>query len=75
MSVYMATIEVDNGIYSVLEARAEEKGFDTTEEYVEYLLEQVVQKIKQEKQQQESSYSEEEEEKVKERLRGLGYLD
>lgn len=71
----MATVEVDDDIYGVLEARAEEKDFDTTEEYVEYLLEQVVEKIKREKEQQESSYSEEEEEKVKERLRGLGYLD
>ncbi len=71
----MANVEIDDDIYGVLEARAEEKDFDTTEEYVHYLLEQVVEKIKREKEQQESSYTEEEEEKVKERLRGLGYLD
>lgn len=71
----MTSVEVDDDIYGVLEARAEEKDFDTTEEYVAYLLEQVVEKIKREKEQQESSYSEEEEEKVKDRLRGLGYLD
>jgi predicted nucleotidyltransferase len=71
----MVKVEVDDDIYSVLEARAEEKDFDETEEYVEYLLEQVVEKIKREKEQQESSYSEEEEEEVKKRLRGLGYLD
>ncbi len=71
----MATVEVDDDIYSVLEARAEEKDFDDTGEYIEHLLEQVVDKIKKEKEQQESSYSEEEEEEVKKRLRGLGYLD
>ena len=71
----MATIEVDDDIYSVLEARAEEKDFDETDEYIAYLLKQVVEKIKREKEQGGSSYTEEEEEKVKDRLRGLGYLD
>ncbi|MFB6193357.1 MAG: CopG family transcriptional regulator [Candidatus Nanohaloarchaea archaeon] len=71
----MPSVDIDDDIYSVLEARAEEKDFDETDEYVHYLLEQVVEKIKREKQQEDSGYSEEEEEKVKERLRGLGYLD
>ncbi|MFB6203660.1 MAG: CopG family transcriptional regulator [Candidatus Nanohaloarchaea archaeon] len=71
----MVEVEVDDDIYSVLEARAEEKDYDETEEYIEYLLDQVVEKIKREKQKEEAEYSEEEEEKVKERLRGLGYLD
>lgn len=70
----MTQIEIDDDLYSVLEARAEEKDFDETEEYIQHLLEQVVEKIKREKQEQEE-YSEEEEEKVKERLRGLGYMD
>ena len=70
----MTQIEIDDDTYSVLEARAEEKDFDETEEYIQHLLEQVVEKIKREKQEQEE-YSEEEEEKVKERLRGLGYMD
>lgn len=70
----MAKVDVDDDIYGVLEARAEEKDFDTTEEYIQYLLEQVVEKIRREKKQQDS-YTEEEEEKVKDRLRGLGYLD
>lgn len=71
----MTQVEVDDDIYEVLEARAEEKDFDTTEEYIHYLFEQIVEKIKREKQQQDSGYSEEEEEKVKNRLRDLGYLD
>ena len=70
----MPSVEVDEKIYSVLEARAEEKDFDETDEYVKHILDQVVEKIKKEKQQTES-YSEEEEEEVKDRLRKLGYLD
>ncbi|MBC5792925.1 MAG: CopG family transcriptional regulator [Nanohaloarchaea archaeon] len=70
----MVKIEVDDDIYSVLEARAAEKDYAETEEYIEYLLKQIVDKIKREKQEDEG-YSEEEEEKVKERLKDLGYLD
>ena len=70
----MAKIEIDDDKYSILEARAGEKDFEETEEYISYLLDQIVEKIKREKQGQES-YSEEEEEKVKSRLEDLGYLD
>lgn len=70
----MPTVEVDDNIYEVLEARAEEKDFEETDDYVRHILEQVVEKIKKEKQQT-SSYSDEEEEEVKNRLRKLGYLD
>lgn len=68
-------IEIKDEIYDVLDARAEERDFEETDEYIEHLLEQVVEKIKKEKQAGDSSYSEEEEEKVKDRLRDLGYLD
>lgn len=71
----MVNVEVDDDIYGVLEARAEEKGFDETEEYIEHLLDQIVEKIKREKQDEEKTYSEEEEKKVKNRLKDLGYLD
>lgn len=71
----MTKVDVDDDIYSVLEARAEEKDFDDTEKYIKYLLEQIVEKIKREKEQQDSTYSEEEEQKVKKRLKDLGYLD
>jgi hypothetical protein len=69
----MANIEIDDDMYSVLEARAEEKDFDETEEYIHYLLDQIVEKIKREK--QDAEYSEEEEKKVKKRLEDLGYMD
>lgn len=69
----MAKVEIDDKVYSILDARAEEKDFDETDEYIRYLLDQIVEKIKREKQSQES-YSEEEEKKVKRRLKDLGYL-
>jgi len=69
----MAKVEIDDDIYSVLEARSSEKDFEKTDEYVRYLLKQVVEKIKKEK--QGSEYSEEEEKKVKKRLKDLGYMD
>lgn len=70
----MPSVEVDDKIYSVLEARAEEKDFDETDKYVKHILKQVVDKIKKEKEQS-KTYSKEEEEEVKKRLRNLGYLD
>lgn len=70
----MPRVDIKDEIYDVLELRAEEKDFDETEEYVNYVLRQVAEKVRKEKKQQES-YSNEEEEKVKDRLRGLGYLD
>lgn len=69
----MVKVEIEDDKYSILEARAEEKDFDDTEEYISYLLDQIVNKIKREKQDQEG-YSEEEEKKVKKRLEDLGYL-
>jgi hypothetical protein len=69
----MANVEIDDDMYSVLEARAEEKDFDETEEYIHYLLDQIVEKIRREK--QDAEYSEEEEKKVKKRLEDLGYMD
>jgi len=71
----MPKIDVDDDMYSVLEARAEEKGHDDTEEYIEYLLKQIVEKIRREKETEDDGYSEEEEKKVKKRLKDLGYMD
>ena len=70
----MVKIEIKDPIYEVLEIRAEEKDFDETDEYINYVLKQIADKVKREKEQQEG-YSEEEEEEVKKRLKGLGYLD
>jgi Arc/MetJ-type ribon-helix-helix transcriptional regulator len=53
--------------------------FKDVEEYINYILEQVVERLENENKDNEnkgeSVFSKEDEEKVKERLRGLGYLD
>lgn len=68
----MEEISIDDDLYEVLKVRAEEKDFDSTEKYVHHLLEQVVQKIKNEK--QDTSYTDEQEEAVKDKLKDLGYI-
>lgn len=70
----MTEISLDDEKAEVLKARASEKGHDTLEGYVDYLMDQIVDKIRREKQDVEG-YSDEEEEKVKNRLRDLGYMD
>lgn len=66
----MVSIEVDGDKFEVLKARGKEKGFDETEEYIDHLLSQIVEKIGKEKQ----DISEEKEEEVKEKLEELGYM-
>jgi uncharacterized spore protein YtfJ len=68
----MASIEIDDEKFELLSLRAEEKDFESTEEYIDHLLEQIVEKIK--KEEQNKQYSDEQEEKVKEKLEQLGYL-
>ena len=68
----MASIEIDSEKFELLSLRAEEKEFESTEEYIHHLLEQIVEKIK--KEEQNKQYSDEQEEKVKEKLEQLGYL-
>ena len=69
-------VEIPEETYGLLAKRAEDKGFDTTEEYINYVLDQVAEKAKKKMADEEDKeFSEEDEEKVKERLKGLGYLD
>jgi len=68
----MVKVDVEEDKYEVLKARAKEKNFDDTEEYVDHILSQIVEKIKREK--QEDDYDEEQEEEVKQKLKDLGYM-
>ena len=69
-------VEIPEETYGLLSKRAEEKGFDTTDEYVNYVLDQVADKVRKKMSEDDGKeFSEEDEEKVKERLKGLGYLD
>lgn len=69
------TVEVDEETYVLLAERAEEKDFDTTDEYINYVLDQVADKVRKKREESDQEFSEEDEKKVKKRLKGLGYLD
>jgi hypothetical protein len=58
-------------LYERIEQRAKATNFGSVEEYVTFVLEEV---IKEEEEEREV-YSEEEEEEIKKRLKDLGYLE
>lgn len=57
-------------LYSKIEERVKGTDFGSADEYVEFILEEVIKE-----KEGESAFSEEEEEEVKKRLKDLGYLD
>lgn len=67
-------VEIPDEIYEKFDERAEEKDLESAEEYVNYVLKQIYEKL-QDQEDSGTSYTKEEEEKVKRRLEGLGYLD
>jgi len=62
-------IEIREDLIKKLEKRAKEKDMNSVEEYIENILEQVVERLK-----GDEKIVSKEEEKVKERLRALGYI-
>ena len=58
-------------LYSRVEERVKDTDFGSVDEYVEFVLEEVVK----EEEKEEKAFSEEEEKEVKKRLKDLGYLD
>ena len=58
-------------LYEKIEERVKETGFSSVDEYVTFVLEEVLK----EEGEEETAFSKEEEEEVKKRLRALGYLD
>ncbi len=68
----MVAVDISDRLYSEIEGRVKESGeFKSVEEYITFVLEEL---LKDEEEEEEHSLSEEDEEKVKDRLRGLGYL-
>ena len=65
------SISISENLYNEIKSRVEGTGFESVEEYVDYVLREVVT----EDEEEEEEFSEEDEEKVKERLRALGYMD
>ena len=56
-------------LYSKIEERAKATDFSSVDEYVEFVLEEVIKE-----KEGESAFTEEEEKEVKKRLKDLGYL-
>ena len=59
-------------LYGRIEERVKATGFGSVDEYVTFVLEEV---LKEEGEEEQRAFSEEEEEMVKKRLKALGYLD
>jgi Arc/MetJ-type ribon-helix-helix transcriptional regulator len=63
------TVFLPAELYGKIEERVKATDFGSVDEYVEFILEEVV------KEEGERAFSEEEEKEVKKRLKDLGYLD
>jgi len=66
------SIEIPKRIYEEIQKRIDGEEFKSVEEFVTFVLEEVLKDEEEEEPQ--DVLSEEDEEKIKERLRGLGYL-
>jgi len=61
-------------LYQKIEKRAKEVGFESVEDYVIFVLEELLKELETETE-EEFEFDEEEEKRIKERLRALGYID
>ncbi len=68
----MKQVSIPEDLYEAIEKKLEEYGFKTVDEYVVFVLKEVVEGGGEE---DTEVFSEEEEEIIKRRLRDLGYLD
>lgn len=68
----MKQVNIPDELYDRIERNLEDFGFRTVDEYVVFVLEEV---IKKDGDGEDKVFSEEEEEAIKKRLRDLGYLD
>lgn len=66
-------IRIPTRLIEEIEERIKQTEFESVEEYVTFVLEEVIKDVDYEE--PEEVFSEEDEAKVKERLRALGYLD
>jgi len=69
------TLTVPEDIAKKLKKRAEDAGFKSLQDYVTYILRQVLSKVEAEEIQKETLPKQEDEEEIKQKLRDLGYLD
>ena len=66
------TVSLPEKLYKEIEKRVESAGFTSVDEYVIFILEEVV---GEESTEQSTSLSSEDEENIKKQLKSLGYLD
>lgn len=67
------TISIPAVLYNEIQARVDGTEFKSVEEYVTFVLEEVIKDDDEEE--EETAFTAEDEEEVKKRLRALGYLD
>ncbi len=72
--VEYTTVSLPKTLAEKIKERMKGTGFSSVSAYVTYVLRQVLSSIEEEERSKQA-FSKEEEEKVKDRLRGLGYLD
>ena len=68
-------IQISAEIFSQLEERVKQTDFQTVDAYVEYILEQVLNKLKNGSSHESKGLTSKEESQVKQRLHDLGYLE
>ena len=71
MGVEKKNVPIPTELYDAIDQRVRETEFNSVEEYVTFVLEEVLKDDDEE----EIAFSPEDEEEVKKRLRALGYLD
>jgi len=69
------SIVIPDDISEDLKKRAKTKGFKSLSDYVNYILRQVLAKIKLDEKQKKNPTTEEDDEEVKQKLKDLGYLN
>ena len=67
-------VEIKDEIYEKIKERIKGTEFSSVEEYVNFVLEEVLKDEDEDEEEFEFELGEEDEEKIKERLRSLGYL-
>ena len=72
--VEYTTVSIPKPLVEKVKERMKGTGFSSVSSYVTYVLRQVISSIEEEARSKQA-FTKEEEEKVKQRLRGLGYID
>ncbi|PLV59326.1 CopG family transcriptional regulator [Thermotoga sp. KOL6] len=70
----MKQVNIPDDLYEAIEKKLDEYGFKTVDEYVTFVLKEVI-NTDEKGSEDTDVFSEEEEEIIKKRLRDLGYLD